>query len=149
MLEPLARRLGAPWPKALLVWGFWLLVVIISWLAVAPESGQPSLGVSDKVTHSTAFLVLMLALCAAYFPNAGTEWRAAFLPALILLGYGIGIEVVQAFLPHRHAEVRDVVSDALGIGLGALLYRWPGAYLAQLWFDVHGGRNAVTAGSQR
>ncbi len=136
MLEPLARRLGAPWPKALLLWGFWLLVLVISYLAVAPESGQPSLGVSDKFTHSSAFLVLMLALCAAYFPAVGSGLRHAWIPALILLGYGIAIEVVQSFLPHRHAEVKDVVADAAGIATGAVLYRWPGGYLARLWFDV-------------
>jgi VanZ family protein len=47
-----------------------------------------------------------------------------------LLAYGLFIEVVQSWLPSRHADVLDLVADAVGIALGLLLLsrlrrRWP------------------------
>jgi VanZ family protein len=44
-----------------------------------------------------------------------------------LLGYGIGLEVVQGFLPARQCAVGDILADGAGIGLGlglASLIRW-------------------------
>jgi VanZ family protein len=40
-----------------------------------------------------------------------------------MLAYGIAIEVIQSFEPTRDAELKDVLVDACGIALGALLYR--------------------------
>jgi len=33
------------------------------------------------------------------------------------------LEVAQAFIPERHAEIRDLLWDAIGIGLGQACYR--------------------------
>ena len=40
-----------------------------------------------------------------------------------LIGYGAGIEVVQAFLPRRSASLLDLLSDIVGILFGIWFYK--------------------------
>ena len=37
--------------------------------------------------------------------------------------YSVALEVAQAFIPERHAEIRDLLWDAIGIQLGHACYR--------------------------
>jgi VanZ family protein len=37
--------------------------------------------------------------------------------------YSVALEVAQTFIPERHAEIRDLLWDAIGIGLGQVCYR--------------------------
>jgi VanZ family protein len=64
----------------------------------------------DKLKHAVAFATLAMLLDFS-FP------ASRFGPAkiLLLLGYGIGIEAVQHFLPHREASAWDVLADGVGI----------------------------------
>jgi VanZ family protein len=66
--------------------------------------------VSDKVDHIAAFYVLGL-LVDFSWPESGFR-----LPKVIaLLGYGMSIEIIQYFLPHRHFSIYDLGADAAGL----------------------------------
>ena len=100
---------------ATLVWA-----ILIAWLAFRPSTGLESGLPWDKANHAAAFVALTLL--------AGRGWpdlpRIAL--ALIMLAAGVGVELVQG-LPQvgRHADVWDVVADAVGIAGGLILLAWP------------------------
>jgi VanZ family protein len=102
---------------------------VTTYFAFAPAAAQPELPVGSVARHSVAFIVLTIALNAAYFPR-GPVW----IPALLLAGYGLAIELIQAFIPYRFAEVKDFLVDLAGIGVGTFLYRWPVTGLVARWF---------------
>lgn len=91
-------------------------------LALAPGPGSlPSL--NDKVVHIAGFMAFMV-----WFGGIFSS-RTMPLIALALAGYGLLIEVLQAFTPTRQAEGLDLGADVLGILLGWLassagLSRW-------------------------
>lgn len=109
---PAQRRL---W-RALLA----VLLVAITYLALAP---QPPQGVStgwDKSNHTLAFGSLAFTSVWALWPRP-RQWG---LLALALLVYGGGIEILQSYLPPRSGEWMDLLADGMGISLG-LLVAWP------------------------
>lgn len=71
--------------------------------------------INDKLKHVAAFVAL--AMMADYsFPAS----RFGPGKALAVMGYGVLIEVVQHFLPHREASGLDLVADGFGIAAYAL-----------------------------
>lgn len=98
----------------------WLLVAMMavtSWLAFMPSDPQPeSIAHLDKLQHGAAFAALT---AVAVLASAGPQ--PARRVGLYLLGYGLFIEVVQAWLPSRHGDLLDLVADATGILLGLAL----------------------------
>ncbi|KOR28811.1 hypothetical protein TI03_03875 [Achromatium sp. WMS1] len=65
----------------------------------------------DKVKHILAFIFLAFGL--VHYWHVKWSWTT-----IILLVYGIGIEVVQYFIPNRTTSLTDVLADILGILLG-------------------------------
>lgn len=91
-----------------------LLLCAILYLALSPTPA-PSADLGwDKLNHAFAFWVLTGVARRAF------TWHAAT-TALMLLGYGALIEVLQSFTPNRSAEWADLLADALGIALGIAL----------------------------
>jgi VanZ family protein len=67
---------------------------------------------SDKIAHVGFFGALWWLARRA---GLAAGWRLA----LLLLGYGVGIEVAQQLAPtQRSASLSDVAADSLGIALG-------------------------------
>ena len=66
--------------------------------------------VSDKLNHVLAFYVLGL-LADFSWPESGFRLPKAF----ALLGYGLAIEIIQYFLPHRTFSLFDLGADAVGL----------------------------------
>jgi VanZ family protein len=94
-------------------------LIAISYLAFTPLE-IPAVGsLNDKVSHILAFLYLAL-LWDFSWPES--EW--SYRKALPMLGYGLFIEVVQAFLPHRFFSLLDLAADGLGLILYALILPW-------------------------
>lgn len=89
-----------------------LLIVVVSWLAWSPAPPPEATSGWDKLDHFAAFGAL------AFVAVLGFGWHARLRIALALLGYGVLIEFVQAFIPTRTAEAMDVLADGVGITLG-------------------------------
>lgn len=89
-----------------------LALVAITWLATTPRAVPVVEDINDKVSHVLAFLVLGL-LADFAFPARG------FGPSkiLALLGYGLLVEAVQYFLPHRDSSLYDLAANAIGLAL--------------------------------
>jgi VanZ family protein len=99
-----------------------LLVGYVLYTTLAPNVGRTSL-FNDKLAHFIAFAVLM-----SWFAGV---FRLRLLPvvALLLACLGIGIELLQAQLTYRTAEVADALYDFGGIAVAwalaaAGLGRW-------------------------
>lgn len=94
-----------------------LALVAVMVIALLPTGGRPEwFAQADKVRHAGAFVTLWwLGSRVRLFPVWGL--------GLILLGFGISIEVAQSFTTYREASVMDVVADLAGILLGACLWR--------------------------
>lgn len=82
----------------------------ISYLAFTPVSHPVMEHLWDKSNHLFAFFVLA-GLLDFSFPGTrfnGRKW-------LLLLAYGLLIEVVQYFIPNRYFSLLDVVADMAGV----------------------------------
>ncbi|MDH3977630.1 MAG: VanZ family protein [Gammaproteobacteria bacterium] len=90
------------------------LVAMVLYLTLS-EPGGGSGFINDKVAHFSAFAILMTWFCGVF------EARTAIWVALALVVLGVGIELLQAQLPYRSAEVADGLYDFGGIAVGWLI----------------------------
>ena len=93
----------------------------------SPSSGLPALGPlglfgMDKWLHALAYAALAGSLAGALAPGRSPAIVAG-VAALLAVGYGVGIEFVQAPLAERHFSAADMVADAVGAGVAVLGYR--------------------------
>ena len=82
----------------------------ITYLATTQHDYPMVKDISDKANHVLAFYALTL-LVDFSFP----EKTLGFSKVAALLTYGLLIEAVQSFLPHRAASLLDVIADGAGI----------------------------------
>jgi len=85
-------------------------LLAITHLAFTPQQYPVLRDISDKANHIFAFYVLAL-LVDFSFPKD----RLGFSKVFALLSYGLLIEVIQHFLPHRTSSVLDLLADGVGI----------------------------------
>jgi len=81
---------------------------ILPWLSDG-SGGLPNV---DKWMHGIAFALLAIWFTGQY-ARSSYGWIA-----IMLLAYGLLIELVQTFVPYRTAEWADFAADAIGIGVG-------------------------------
>ena len=93
----------------------WSLAAAIIVLSVVPPSIRPTTQASHGLEHFAIFLITGVAFAAAY-PN-----RLKTLLGLLIL-FCAAIELVQIWVPGRHARMTDFIVDALGscFGLGLI-----------------------------
>jgi VanZ family protein len=97
--------------------------VLATLVAALPLTSAPPRHLSlgwDKLNHLAAFAAL--AICAVHGWREARNARRAML--LALLAFGGIIELLQRRVPGRSAEWADLLADAIGIGVGALLAAW-------------------------
>jgi VanZ family protein len=72
--------------------------------------------VPDVSLHGAAYFGLTLLLIRALALNKWSGVTATTLAAAWTIAalYGVSDEWHQSFVPHRHADLRDVVADAIG-----------------------------------
>jgi hypothetical protein len=102
----------------------WFAVVVwmtaIAWGSLTPRVSAPS--VPDVALHWGVYLVLVWLLRIALALD-GVDRR--LLAGVLAVGFGAFIEGIQAMLPYRGAEVRDLLANAIGVAIGMLLpIRW-------------------------
>jgi len=98
--------------KALL----YICIVAIMYLATTTLEIKPLENTWDKGNHFTAFMTLYILLSLAY-QNLSLKIKA-----LILISFGIFIEIVQYFIPGRDFSGFDVIADTIGIFIGSVLF---------------------------
>ena len=99
----------------MLTWG--AMIATSLWFAFKPQPLK--LGISqdeDKLMHLLAFMTLSLLPILIFSKPLYTIWSMVF-----VFFIGVVIEVIQAFLPTRGAQLSDIVFDALGIAIGGLI----------------------------
>jgi VanZ family protein len=100
---------------------YWILLFIATSL---PTTNLPSVAVSDKIKHFSAFfgLSVLLSLTLLY-QNRIILFKKHFLSVALIISsfYGLLDEIHQGFIPGRNNEFLDWVADSLGAMVGVLL----------------------------
>ncbi len=95
-----------PAPLALYVMA--LLVVMVACLS--DPTGLPGSSLNDKLVHATTYFTL--ALLSRFAFSARVRLRPQL---LFLLGWGVLIEVLQAFHPLRTFSILDMIANGAGL----------------------------------
>ena len=90
-------------------------IVVISILSIQHLEVEPSVNLNDKLLHFSCFLYLTI-----------ISWLSRIIYKelwlyVIVLGYGILIEIVQIYIPYRSFEFLDIFADFLGVLAGSFL----------------------------
>ena len=99
---------------------FFIATISILILALIPNGGGIDMG-WDKVNHFIAFFTLSFLL-----NRASSTINARIRNMLSLLGFGMSIEIFQAFTSYRASDINDIFADGVGIlafQLSLSLYR--------------------------
>ncbi|WP_211436491.1 VanZ family protein [Campylobacter mucosalis] len=92
---------------------FFITLFAVEYLATTSKSVAINEVFWDKTNHFLAFSVLYFLLNFAFNFKILTK-------ILVLLVFGIQIEIVQSFLPSREFSLIDIIADFIGI-LGGIL----------------------------
>jgi VanZ family protein len=113
------------WDRKILPWAVWLIALTVWTIAlvspdpvrkrIVPEEAAFSLA---KLLHVSAYAFLTVLL--AWLP---VSTRMRYRMAIGLVGHGALTEFLQTFVEGRTGSIRDVLFDALGVGIGLLLMR--------------------------
>ncbi len=99
---------------------YWILLFTATSL---PTTNLPSVAVSDKIKHFSAFfgLSVLLSLTLLY-QNKIILFKKHFLSVALIISsfYGVMDEIHQGFIPGRNSEFLDWVADSLGAIAGVL-----------------------------
>jgi VanZ family protein len=95
----------------------WLLLLAVTVLTFVPAVLRPVSGLGQNVEHFTIFVLMGAAFAVAYR-------RYAYSIGLALLVFTGILELLQLFVPGRHARLSDFVVDALGVGVGMAAGAW-------------------------
>lgn len=104
------------------VWPAWLCTLLILVVGSIPQGPPGAQRLNDKALHFIGFGITAWLWCRAFrllTPRASLR-SAALRGGLVSAGLGALLELWQAFLPYRSAELLDLVADVLG----ALLAAW-------------------------
>ena len=96
---------------------FWLACATVAVLSLVPTAHLPSGLIDwwDKAQHALAFGGLSLLGLWAYPGRSGQV-------VVGLLLFGAGIEIAQAATGWRIGDVADLLADAVGVGMGWLVW---------------------------
>jgi VanZ family protein len=94
---------------------FIVSLLLIAYLTTTELEHPVMTSVNDKLGHVPAFIYLAF-LVDYSFPAS----RFGLLKILPLLAYGLFIEVIQHYLPHRMFSFLDMLADGVGVVIYAL-----------------------------
>ena len=100
------------------LWALAILVVVVGSLLPAsslPMRALDELGLSDKLEHFAAYLVL------AFLPALHERWPALAAALGGALALGIGLEYAQLLSPGRSFDLADMLADAVGVLCGFVI----------------------------
>jgi VanZ family protein len=89
----------------------WLLAAAVSFATLGPPSYRPHSSLGQDGEHALAFILIGVAFGLAYTEH---RLRVAVI-AVIMIG---ALELLQLWMPGRHARLEDFVVDALTACVG-------------------------------
>lgn len=92
--------------------GFIVALIAGSYLATTDAVPGAVASINDKLTHAGSFLLLAFLLDQCFSPRLRAFWTPVALP---LFCYGLGVEWVQDFLPHRQFDELDLLANCGGL----------------------------------
>jgi VanZ family protein len=95
---------------------FFSSLLALAVLSLAPGEALPDTGVSDKLEHFAAYGALGLMGIYAYPEKSRLRWVV-----IGLVGYGIGLEMLQILVPSRFFSIGDIIANTLGVLSGYAL----------------------------
>ena len=95
----------------------WMTATCIALIfALKPQALQLGFEGADKALHLLAFM------CLAFIPAISFDRiRNIVFAVAFVFAIGIGIELIQHYIPTRRAEFMDVVFDGIGVTIGTLI----------------------------
>jgi len=96
---------------------FVLCVVTISLLSLSPSESVPQVGGFDKVVHFLSYFFLSLSFWLGF-----NKVKAAWFVLVLLVLFGVCIEILQSFVPGRMMSFMDAVANALGVLAGFWMF---------------------------
>ncbi|GAB6282358.1 MAG: hypothetical protein STSR0008_11030 [Ignavibacterium sp.] len=100
---------------------YWSILFILTSI---PINKLPEIGLSDKIEHFGAYLVLSFLLNLAFrFQNKIKLFseRPNLFSFLFAFIYGVFDEIHQAFIPGRDCDLFDLTADTIGAILGLII----------------------------
>lgn len=94
-----------------------ICIIAIEFLATTTMHIEVVESIWDKANHFIAFFVLYILLSFA-FKNLST-----LIKSVILVAFGLQIEIVQSFIDGRFFSLMDVVADSVGIAIGVVSFK--------------------------
>src|SRR5215475_9305159 len=92
----------------------WLLAAAVTFATLGPAAYRPHAAITHDGEHVLAFLLVGLAFAAAY-PR-----QSQLAAGLSVVSIGV-LELLQLFVPGRHARIEDFVVDALAALAGCAI----------------------------
>ena len=105
-------------------------ILVISFLATSETNPTSQNFIDDKLLHFLCFAYLTLIFKLTQFIQQD------FWLYVIVLAYGILIEIVQMFLPYRSFELLDIFADSMGILCSGLLFKLVKDFYISYWINI-------------
>jgi VanZ family protein len=90
----------------------WCLAAAIIILSLVPADVRPETGAPSFLEH----FVIYLATGSAFYLGYP---RRPFLLGILLIAFAASVEIVQLWVPGRHARLSDFIIDAVALNCGA------------------------------
>ena len=91
----------------------WLLAAAVTFVTLGPSRYRPHSNLGQDGEHALAFVLIGLAFGLAY-----PRQRMTVVVAVVLTGV---LELLQLFVPGRHARLEDFIVDALAACVGFVI----------------------------
>ena len=92
-----------------------------------PPKVVPAFPHSDKLSHFIEYALfgfLMLRALFASYKDKKSIIYLRFLAVFIVIFYGVTDEIHQYFVPLRHMDILDLVSDSIGAFIGQSFFKF-------------------------
>lgn len=97
----------------------WLILILI--FSVIPVSGPQIDLPTDKIVHGILYGVTAI-FFFRYLISRTSKIRAIYLSIIIASAYGVSMEFIQYFMPHRSFSFGDIMANTSGAFVFCIIY---------------------------
>ena len=103
----------------------WASIILVLTFSSGLNDSNIEYADADKLVHVFMFIPLTFLMIIGFRKQhtfRGLKVNAVPYSLVFCSFYGVFIEVVQFFLPHRGIEFADIMADTMGVVLGFFIY---------------------------